>query len=328
MAQRAPQIQSKMQVESNMQGARSFVFATSGAMARPAGVAGMMANDTDRHPDTAVFYGQQMAMGARGKTHALRAQSPYAEIAPRRWLAREPFVHPNQKHPSAGATNEGCVDNTYQPKPMQNAMGKTRALAKNEVRVLPKKQTTDLLVVSKQCIMPPPSQTVEDMPTIRATYSRTIPFLHPIDPQRHDSGFVRQPNNIPGAKPAPNFYHLRENYVMLGDDWRLKKLKCVPICEGGCEERVCTRDRCSAPRMQVRPDCRQPKNRRRPGGDQQPAEKTRKCTSHDAASRPGRWVVARGYRLEIGAVHTKTKRKGLSTQVGGVGMGIGSDDQK
>jgi len=203
---------------------RAFVFATSGAMARPAGVAGMMASDPQTMP-SAVFNGQEVVMkSVRGQRHALAVQSPYAEIAPSGWTAREPFVQPNQKHPAAGATNEGGVDNTYQPRPLQNQWGKTRALAFAEVRVMPHKQVTDLLVTAKAKRVPPPSQTVEDMPTIRPTYSKTIPFLHPVDPQRMDSGFVREPNNIPGAKPAPRFHKL-SGYPAPGDDWRLKKLK-------------------------------------------------------------------------------------------------------
>ena len=36
-----------------------------------------------------------------------------------------------------------------------------------------------------------PIQVVRDMPSIRPPYSKTIPFLHLVDPQRVDSGFVR-----------------------------------------------------------------------------------------------------------------------------------------
>lgn len=201
------------------------IFATVGTMARPAGVAGMMASDPKTSPH-AVYYGQQIqTKGMLHTKHALRVASPYAEMTPPNWFAREPSVRPNQKHTGAGCVSAGSIDNTYLPAPLRNMWGKARELSAKEVSVPPHKQCTDLLIVSKGGKIPPPAQTVSNMKTVRPSYTKCIPFLHQIDPQRFDSGFTREPNIIPGAKPAPAFYMDRGKMVAPGPDWKLQKLK-------------------------------------------------------------------------------------------------------
>ena len=83
--------------------AERYFFATSGIMARPAGVAGMMASDKTTAP-MVVFHGQIVPKGVLRKQHALAVQSPYAEVD---FEAREAIVQPNQKCQAAGATNPG-----------------------------------------------------------------------------------------------------------------------------------------------------------------------------------------------------------------------------
>jgi len=199
------------------------MFATVGTMARPAGVAGMMASDKKTAP-SAVYHGQQLSKGVLNDRHALRVASPYAEATPGNWWAREPKVHPNQKYKAAGVVSSGSIDNTYLPAPLRNQWGKARELSRKEVEVPPHKQCTDLLIVSKGGMVPPPGQTVEEMNTVRQAYSKCIPLLHTMDPQRFDSGFVREPNVIPGAKPPPRFF-APQGLPAPGPDWRLQKLK-------------------------------------------------------------------------------------------------------
>lgn len=125
-----------------------------------------------------------------------------------------------------GCPPTGTIDNTYLPAPLRNMWGKARELSHREVEVVPRKQCTDLLIVSKGGKMPPPAQTVEDMKTIREDYSKTIPLLHNMDPQRFDSGFVREPNIIPGARPAPKFFLNAAGLPAPGPEvWRTQKLR-------------------------------------------------------------------------------------------------------
>jgi hypothetical protein len=173
-------------------------FSTCGIMARPAGVAGMMSSP---------FIGGRLDVsstkGSSGSEHALRQHSPYAETTPDGWMPREPLVKPHQQVTGAGCVSAGCIDNTYLPKPLENAWGKARELSKAEKQVLPHKQATDLLAVAKGAKMPPPAMSVDEMESVREPYSKTIPLFHPMEPLRTEAGFIRSPNIIPGAKPPP-----------------------------------------------------------------------------------------------------------------------------
>jgi len=202
---------------------KNSIFATCGMMARPAGVAGMMASDP-RSGLGDVYYGQQVSKGVLHSKHALRVATPYAEATPAKWYPREPAVKPNQRDKAAGVVSAGSIDNTYLPAPLRNAWGKAREMSRREVEVKPRGTCTDLLVVSKGAKMPAPAQEVADMKTVREAYSKCIPGLRSMDPQRFDSGFVRDPNIIPGAKPPPKFYK-PDNLPACGPDWRMQKLK-------------------------------------------------------------------------------------------------------
>mmetsp|Transcript_5333 Transcript_5333/g.11602 ORF Transcript_5333/g.11602 Transcript_5333/m.11602 type:complete len:257 (-) Transcript_5333:371-1141(-) len=137
----------------------------------------------------------------RSNKHALLEKSPYAEVAPRGWTRREPLTQPTWKTRGAGTISLGSVDNTYLPKPLKNAWGKSRELAQGEQRVMPHKQATDLLVVAKGGRMPAPVATT--MPSVSDPFAATIPMLHSMDPQRLEAGFVRNPNGTTGAAPPP-----------------------------------------------------------------------------------------------------------------------------
>lgn len=172
-------------------------------MARPAGVAGIFA----QHPMTSqkdVFvYGHSLKKGTAGSEHALNRHSPYADVAPPFWKALEPPVKPTWADHGAGVVSGGSIDNTYLPRPLTNAWGKARELSKNEVRRMPHKQATDLLLVAKGARLPLPAHTEQDMSSVRPRYSGTIPLFHPVDPLRTESGFIRPPSTLPGAKPPP-----------------------------------------------------------------------------------------------------------------------------
>jgi len=148
-------------------------------------------------------YGLPLGKATDLSEHALRRHSPYAEVSPTGWNAREAQVQPTYAVTASGVVSAGSIDNTYLPKPLHNAWGKAREMAKNEYVKPPKVQATDLLIVSKGGIMPAPTSTLADLASNRPPYSKTIPFFHPVDPQRFEAGFVRSPNVIPGAAPAP-----------------------------------------------------------------------------------------------------------------------------
>ena len=177
-------------------------FDTSGIMARPAGVAGLMASSGSGSAGS-FSYGQALDKSTALSLHALRLASPYADVTPTGWAPREPLVQPTFIDTGAGVVSAGSIDNTYTPQPLKNKWGKARELATNEIRSYPKKQASDLLIEAKGGHCPPPPMGVHEMGSVRPMYSRTIPLFHPIDPQRCESGFVRSPNIIPGALPPP-----------------------------------------------------------------------------------------------------------------------------
>ena len=111
-------------------------FAKTGSMARPAGVAGLMAGKAS-NMGMEELYGMMAARPMTLKKHALQMASPYAEVAPIGWQPREPGTKPTWNTHGAGKVSAGCIDNTYLVKPLQNAWGKARELAQNEKRVLP-----------------------------------------------------------------------------------------------------------------------------------------------------------------------------------------------
>ena len=193
-------------------------------MARPAGVGGVM--DVSASIST---YGEMLAKGADRGAHALQTASPYAERAEPGWAPMEPTVKPSWSDKGAGTVSAGCIDNTYMPAPLKNKWGKQREMSKAEVVVLPHKQATDLLAVTLGTQLPLPEQTVNDIPTVREPYSKTIPLFHPIDPMRAEAGFVRGPNIIPGAKPPPESPLKNAPPVQsVPEDWKMRKLECAP----------------------------------------------------------------------------------------------------
>lgn len=190
-------------------------------MARPAGVGGVM--DVSASIST---YGKMLAKGADRGAHALQTASPYAERAEPGWAPMEPTVKPSWSDKGAGTVSAGCIDNTYMPAPLKNKWGKQREMSKAEVVVLPHKQATDLLAVTLGTQLPLPEQTVNDIPTVREPYSKTIPLFHPIDPMRAEAGFVRGPNIIPGAKPPPESPLKNAPPVQsIPEDWKMRKLE-------------------------------------------------------------------------------------------------------
>jgi hypothetical protein len=207
-----------------MESALRTEFSQVGTMARPAGVGGVM--DVSASIST---YGEMLAKGADRGAHALQTASPYAERAEPGWAPMEPTVKPSWSDKGAGTVSAGCIDNTYMPAPLKNKWGKQREMSKAEVVVLPHKQATDLLAVTLGTQLPLPEQTVNDIPTVREPYSKTIPLFHPIDPMRAEAGFVRGPNIIPGAKPPPESPLKNAPPVQsIPEDWKMRKLECAP----------------------------------------------------------------------------------------------------
>lgn len=198
-------------------------FAKTGSMARPAGVAGLMAGKAS-NMGMEELYGMMAARPMTLKKHALQMASPYAEVAPIGWQPREPGTKPTWNTHGAGKVSAGCIDNTYLVKPLQNAWGKARELAQNEKRVLPHKQASDLLAVSKGAQMPPVPQQMWELDSVRDRYSQCIPFYHFPDPMRIDTGFIRGPNTIPGvaAPPETPAYKVQHEFA---ETWREQKLR-------------------------------------------------------------------------------------------------------
>jgi len=204
-----------------MPGSLEQEFAQVGTMARPAGVGGIMGSGAG-----ADYYGKMLAKGSDRGAHALQTASPYAERAEPGWTPKEPTVRPSWSDKGAGTVSAGCIDNTYMPAPLKNKWGKQRELSKAEVVVMPHKQATDLLAVTLGTQLPLPEQVIEDIPAVRAPYSKTIPLFHPIDPMRAEAGFIRGPNIIPGAKPPPESpLKTMPPVQTIPDDWRLRKLQ-------------------------------------------------------------------------------------------------------
>lgn len=183
----------------------TYNFPRSGMMARPAGVPGMFGAMAAAEART-FTYGVSLPKATSLHHHALQRFSPYAQTALPSWgpPGLEPSIRPKASVMGAGVVSAGSIDNTYLPKPLTNAWGKAREQSLNEIRKPFKTQATDLLIVAKGAAMPGPAHTIADMESVRPLYSQTIPVYHPMDPQRVDSGFVRSPNLIPGAKPPPH----------------------------------------------------------------------------------------------------------------------------
>lgn len=169
-----------------------------GVSARPAGVSGFLGDAGQK----ATIFRPSKAVTLNG-THALRLESPYAEVMPKGWYPREPPVQPMWSHHGAGSISRGCVDNTYMPQPLQNAWGKSRDMSRRERRKPPHKQCTDLIVTCKGYALPGPPVKLSQFSSVLEPYAQTIPVAHPLDAQRIESGFVRGPNKFPGAMPTP-----------------------------------------------------------------------------------------------------------------------------
>ena len=173
----------------------------------------------------ALSYSSSFAESTSLREHAIQRNSPYAIVTPPGWQPKEPGVRPTAAMTGAGVVSGGSIDNTYTPRPLVNQWGKARELAANEFKKPAHKQATDLLVVAMGGKMPPPAQNVADMDSVRPTYSRTIPVFHQLDPQRYETGFVRGPNIIPGAKPPPGPpYNSTTYYPDLPPDHKIRKL--------------------------------------------------------------------------------------------------------
>eukprot|EP00322_Chrysochromulina_rotalis_P012306 CAMPEP_0115873736 /NCGR_PEP_ID=MMETSP0287-20121206/24154_1 /TAXON_ID=412157 /ORGANISM="Chrysochromulina rotalis, Strain UIO044" /LENGTH=248 /DNA_ID=CAMNT_0003328815 /DNA_START=43 /DNA_END=789 /DNA_ORIENTATION=+ len=194
-------------------------------MARSAGVPCLLASSGGDSKGSMFAYGQSLAKGSANREHALRRSNPYAVVTPAGWIPVEASVMPHSGVVGAGVVSAGSIDNTYMAPPLQNGWGKKREFMKNEVRKPPIKQSTDLCVVAKGGIMPPPPMRETDMSTIRPTYSAPIQVFHGVDPMRSDCGFVRGPNIIPGAKPPPQApWNSSQKYANIPSDWKLRKL--------------------------------------------------------------------------------------------------------
>ena len=71
----------------------------------------------------------------------------------------------------------------------------------------------------------PATDVLRERVQVREPYSKTIPLFHPIEPMRAEAGFIRPPNIIPGAKPAPQSVLRGVPAPALPETWRLDKLK-------------------------------------------------------------------------------------------------------
>lgn len=181
----------------------TYNFPKSGIMARPAGVPGMYG---PTGASMAGFtYGVPLPKATGLRDHALKRHSPYAATAVQGYsgYGKEASIKPKASQVGAGVVSAGSIDNTYIPAPLTNAWGKARERSKNEIIKVPHKQATDLIIVAKGAALPAPPQALSELESVRPIYSRTIPVYHPMDPMRVESGFVRSPNLIPGAKPPP-----------------------------------------------------------------------------------------------------------------------------
>jgi hypothetical protein len=234
-------------------------FQTSGVMARSAGCPGMFGSSND----PSVIFETPIHRVATLQNHALKTFTPYAQTATPGWLqpGKEASVVPKASVTGAGVVSAGSIDNTYLPQPLTNAWGKARERASNEIVKPPRKQATDLLLVTKGIKAPAPSQTVDMMEAVRPAYSRTIPVYHPMDPMRVDSGFVRSPNLIPGAAPPPKGVSL-SNVNTVPTNHKLLKLAYDQSLNRGripvsrtvrVGEHVVVRPKSAAPMMMTRP---------------------------------------------------------------------------
>lgn len=167
---------------------------------------------------------------AKHHEHALRSTLPYHDITSAGWQPKEAATKPTADMVGAGYISHGSIDNTYLVAPLKNAWGKSRALMRNEHRVTPYKQATDLLVVAKGYGNPPPHQTLDHMKTVLEPYSPPVPLFHQMDPLRLEGGFVRGPNMSPGAAPSPRSVmrtreYIRESMKSLPSNHKEAKMK-------------------------------------------------------------------------------------------------------
>ena len=175
-------------------------FASSGPTAMAAGIRGLFASSGN---ESAFDYGgSSLPQVVTSREHGSKV-GKQETMTPPGWLPKEALVQPTWADTGAGVVSAGCIDNTYTVVPLKNRWGKARERAAKEIAVVPHKQASDLLIVAKGGQMPTPAQSIADMNSVRPAYSKTIPLYHPIDPQRQESGFIRSPNIIPGAGPAP-----------------------------------------------------------------------------------------------------------------------------
>ena len=181
-----------------MNSPRQNVFATSGVLARPAGL-----------PCGALAAPPGGAFGTGTKTSQLSFQGsvtspprPFgkpAAIAPPGWSPREPPVHPTHTFVAAGL--DSVVDNTMRLKPLQPRYGKTREISPCENVPSPRQLATDLLSVTKGLKIGslPEIDSPERMGSILPPYSPNASlFFDKFDPGRLGAGFVRSPTELGG----------------------------------------------------------------------------------------------------------------------------------
>ena len=175
---------------------RSNIFATSGVMARPAGL-----------PCGALGAAQGIETGFDGSRYSSFGQTsmpsrPFgtpAVIAPPGWTAREAPVHPSHKIVAAGL--DSVVDNTMRLKPLPPRYGKTRELSPCEITPSPRQLATDLLSVAKGVNIGklPVINSPERMGAILPPYAPNASLFFPkFDPERRCAGFLRSPTELGG----------------------------------------------------------------------------------------------------------------------------------
>ena len=179
-----------------MPSSRSNVFATSGVMARPAGLpCGALANA----PGPGSVAGTMLSSKYGPVSRPARPFGTSAVVAPPGWTALEAPVHPSHKLVAAGL--DSVVDNTMRLRPLQPRYGKTRELSPCEIAPSPRQLATDLLSVTKgvNIGMLPVIDTAERMGAILTPYSPNASlFFNKFDPGRYGAGFLRSPTELGG----------------------------------------------------------------------------------------------------------------------------------
>lgn len=213
-----------------MSSSRQSVFATSGVLARPAGLpCGALANAPGGEFGASTTKSQLPFQSTVSST--ARPFGTAAVIAPPGWVAREAPVHPSHKLVAAGL--DSVVDNTMRLKPLKPRYGKTREISPCELVPSPRQLATDLLSVTKGVNIGrlPEIDSPERMGSILAPYSPNASlFFNKFDPGRYGAGFLRSPTELGGrtnvdeAAASMKSMRMHDGFSPSSDNlWKQKK---------------------------------------------------------------------------------------------------------